>query len=89
MRTDIIRGEIRRMLKQSPFRAFVLNLENGDKITIEHPENIAFDPGINGTASGSQDFYVISRALRFFGSFEAVSGIVLLEQEGETDVEAQ
>lgn len=81
MRTELIRGEVQRLLKQVPFRPFVLVLENGNRIAIEHPENIAFDPATNGTG-GSADFYVISGNLRLFSTFEAVSTAVLLD-EGE------
>ena len=44
MRADSIRSEVRRMVRQAPFRPFVLSMENGDRISIGHPENIAFDP---------------------------------------------
>ena len=63
MQTDVLQVEIRRLLRAVPFRPFVICLENGDRILIEHPENIAFDPGTNGSP-GSSDFYVISRGLR-------------------------
>jgi hypothetical protein len=43
MRTEVIRTEIQRLLRQAPFRPFALNLENEDRIVIEHLENIAFD----------------------------------------------
>jgi hypothetical protein len=77
-RTEVVRGEVIRLLRQTPFRPFALNLENGDRIIIEHPENIAFDPG-NGSAPGSQEFYVISQRLRVFSSFEAVSSVALVD----------
>ena len=83
MRTDVIRTETLRLIRQVPFQPFVLNLENGDRITIEHPENIAFDPGTNGTGGGSSDFYVLSRRLRFYGPFEAVTSVALLDTGGE------
>ena len=44
MRADAIRAEVIRMIHQAPFRRFVLSMENGDRVTIGHPENIAFDP---------------------------------------------
>jgi hypothetical protein len=84
MRTDLVRNEVLRLMRQAPFRPFVLNLENGDRVNIEHPENIAFDPG-NGAQPGLADFYVISGALRVFGSFEAVSSVALLDTGGQTD----
>ena len=78
MRTEVIRGELQRLLRQAPFRPFALNLENGDRIVIEHPENIAFDPAANG-AAGSTDFYVISSRLRVFGTFDAVTSVALVD----------
>jgi len=44
MRSESIRDEVARMVRQAPFRPFVLSMENGDRVTIGHPENIAFDP---------------------------------------------
>ena len=82
MRTDLVRAEGRRLLRQVPFRPFLLNMENGDRILIEHPENIAFDPS-NGTAKGSGDFYVLSGPLRFFGTFDAVTSVALAEKAEE------
>ena len=78
MRIEVVRSELRRLLRQVPFRPFALNLENGDRIIIEHPENIAFDPGADGSA-GSSDFYVIARTLRVFSTFEAVTSVALID----------
>jgi hypothetical protein len=58
----------------------MLNMENGDRISIGHPENIAFDPGTNGSGDGSLDFYVISGKLRVFGTLEAVTSVALMER---------
>ena len=70
MRADSVRAEVIRMVHQAPFRPFVLSMENGDRGTIGHPENIAFDP-----EGESSDFYVISGRVRLFGTFEAVSSV--------------
>ncbi len=83
MRTEVVRVEVGRLLAQVPFRPFALNLENGDRIVFEHPENIAFDPGADGSA-GSPDFYVISRSLRVYGTFEAVTSVALVDTGEET-----
>ncbi len=79
MRTDVLQVEIRRLLRAVPFRPFVLNLENGDRIAIEHPENIAFDPATNGSP-GSSEFYVISGGLRLFSTFEAITSVALADE---------
>ncbi len=34
-RTELIREEVTRFIRQQPFRPFALNLENGDRIIIE------------------------------------------------------
>lgn len=70
MRSDDIRAEVGRMVHQAPFRPFILNMEKGDRVSIGHPENIAFDP-----EGESRDFYVISGRVRFFGTFDAVSRV--------------
>ena len=78
MRTEVIQTAIRTLLRQVPFQPFALNIENGDRILIEHPENIAFDPGDNGSPPGSK-FSVVSRQIFFIGAFEAVSSVALLD----------
>lgn len=78
MRTDLIRPEVQRLLESRPFAPFILTMENGDRITIEHPENIAFDP----TAEGVGEFYVITKRIRVFSTFEAVTGVARAEDGG-------
>ncbi len=70
MRADVIRAEVIRMVRRVPFRPFVLSMENGDRVTIGHPENIAFEP-----EGESEDFYVMSGGVRLFGAFDAVSSV--------------
>ncbi len=74
--------EVQRLIHQAPFRPFALSMENGDRIIIEHPENIAFDPTADGFG-GSLDFYVISGRLRVFSTFEAVTSVALVDRGGE------
>jgi hypothetical protein len=77
-RVDSIRAGIQRLIRSAPFRRFILNLENGDRAVIEHPENIAFDP----EPGGAEDFYVISGPLRLYSTFNAVSSIALADRDG-------
>ena len=79
-RVDSIRSEVQRLIRAVPFRKFVVAMENGDRVLIEHPENIAFDP----VTSGSEDFYVISGKLRVFSTFGAVTAVGLADK-GETN----
>jgi hypothetical protein len=80
-RLDAIRTEVQRMVRAVPFRPFALNLENGDRVIIEHPENIAFDPGTSNGTGGSSDFYVISAQLRLFSTFAAVTSVAVLDHD--------
>lgn len=78
MRTDIIKSEVRRLLRQAPFQPFAFHLENGDQIVIEHPENIAFDPS-DGGATVSPEFHVVSSSLRYVSTFEAVTSVAMID----------
>jgi len=80
MRADAIRNEFRRLVRAVPFRKFVLILESGDRLLIEHPENIAFDH--EGKDPGGDEFYVLTGRLRFFGTFVAVSSVALADRDG-------
>jgi len=79
-RVEAVRSEIQRLLRTAPFRSFALILENGDRVIIEHPENIAFDPPSSEGVGGSEDFYVISNKLRLFSTFSAVTSVALLDR---------
>ena len=79
-RVDDIRAEIHRLIRAVPFRRFILILESGDRVLIEHPENIAFDP--NGREPGADEFYVITGRIRLISTFGAVSSIALADQSG-------
>lgn len=83
MRVEIIKTEVQRLLRQVPFRQFALNLENGDRVIIEHPENIAFDPIGRNELNGSPEFHVISSSLRYVSTFEAVTSVAVLDQGEE------
>jgi hypothetical protein len=77
---DAVRSEVQRLLRAVPFRPFALNLENGDRVMIEHPENIAFNPASGNGTGASDEFYVISNQLRLFSTFAAVASVALLDR---------
>lgn len=79
-RVEAIRNEIHRLVHAVPFRKFVMILESGDRILIEHPENIAFDP--EAKEPGGDEFYVLTGRIRFFGTFGAISSIALADRDG-------
>jgi hypothetical protein len=76
-RVEAIRSEVQRLVRATPFHPFALNLENGDRVVVAHPENIAFDPGAKEGANGWDDFCVISNGLRLFS---AVTSVALVDR---------
>jgi hypothetical protein len=72
---NMIRAEVRRLVRCVPFRPFSLNMENGDRVVIKHAENIAFDP----SDAARPDFAVVSSDGPYHSSFAAVSSIALLD----------
>jgi hypothetical protein len=78
---DVIRSEIQRLLRAVPFHPFALSLEDGTRVLIEHPENIAFSPASEEGKGGSEDFYVLSNQLRLYSTFGAVTSVALLNHE--------
>jgi hypothetical protein len=87
MQVELIRSELQRLLRQVPFRPFVLTLQGGERVVIEHPENIAFDP----RPGASTDFYVLTGSVRLFSTFEAVSsaGALASLQSGNSEQPVQ
>lgn len=83
MRSELVRAEVLRLVRQQPFLPFLLNMENGDRVLIEHPENIAFVPDSvssgNGSGKGLPDFVVLSHRLRYYGVFEAVTAVSMAD----------
>ncbi len=79
-RVDTVRTEIQRLIRSVPFRPFALTLENGDRVIIAHPENIAFEPVSEKGTGGSEDFYILSKKLRLYSTFEAVTSVAVLDR---------
>ena len=77
MRAEFVRSEVARMVRLAPFQPFVLSMENGARVTIGHPENIAFDPD-----GDTPDFYVISGQIRLFSTFQAVTNVATADSVG-------
>jgi hypothetical protein len=84
MKVELVRAELQRLLRQSPFRAFAITLKGGERAIIEHPENVAWDP----RPGSSTDFYVLTGSLRLFSTFGDVSSMAILSGGGEVPGEA-
>ena len=84
MKLELIRSEIQRLLKQTPFRPFAITFVGGEQAIIEHSENVAFDP----RPGSSSDFYVLTGSLRLFNTFDVVSSVAILSGSGTVPGEA-
>lgn len=71
-RVEVIRDQLIDLVRVVPFERFVITLENGDQVNVEHPENIAFDPDDEGTPY----LHVISGGAAWLGSLDAVTGFI-------------
>lgn len=69
--------EIRKLAKARPFRAFEIRVENGEKYTIPHPENIFITDQIMVT--------VDENGRSVFIAPEAVSTLCLVESHKKVD----
>jgi hypothetical protein len=76
-RVEDIRVQIRELMRTVPFQRFVLNMENGDRVLVEHPENIAFDPVPNSRRSALS---VITGEVQLYNSLDAVSSVVIKDR---------
>jgi hypothetical protein len=72
MSANETRAQIARLIQQRPFERFVINLDNGDRVTVEHPETIAYDP-----TGASLRFSVLTGGLVIIGNFDSVTSITL------------
>ena len=70
-RTNTARADLVHFCRAVPFRPFAVNLENGDRVIVEHPENIAFD----GAETGDDWLLLVSDGLRHFTSLSAVTSV--------------
>ncbi|MBW3541672.1 MAG: hypothetical protein KY476_15495 [Planctomycetes bacterium] len=75
IRSQSVRLRVQEILREAPFRPFILCMENGDRVAVEHPENIAFFPGDENADTGPDDFYVTTGRMWYYGTFDAVTSI--------------
>ena len=67
--------------KRLPFRPFAVLFESGDKVIVEHPENIAFD-----VVNPKRDYiFILSDKMRYSGPMSAITSLAELDH-GELDL---
>ncbi|HVS70170.1 MAG TPA: hypothetical protein VHQ47_02830 [Phycisphaerae bacterium] len=78
-RNPSIRARLSQLVNAVPFRRFVLILESGDRLLIEHPENIAFDPTDGRKAQ--DDLLILTRRTVVISTIDAVTGIAFDDRQ--------
>ncbi|MEM8865424.1 MAG: hypothetical protein AAGF31_07740 [Planctomycetota bacterium] len=79
MRTDVIRSEILRLIESRPYQPFEINIENGDRIVVEHPENIAMGPE-DATDRFANRVHVIGHQVMICTTLDAISTVAEIDQ---------
>jgi len=80
MRTEVMRTEIMRLLERRPFLPFEINIENGDRVVVEHPENLAMGAGNNEGKFSSRVHVLGSSDVIFCTTFEAISSVAEIDR---------
>jgi hypothetical protein len=79
MKAEAVRKQVFDLLKKRPFNPFMLTLDSGEQVLIEHPENFAYDPAPDSSADRSR-FSVVTKRLITYGTFDAVSSVACLDE---------
>jgi len=80
VRSETIRNELIRMLRQQPYQPVEINIENGDRLVVEHPENISFNPDPkNPKHPNANRFHVVNGDILYVSTFDAVSSVVEID----------
>jgi hypothetical protein len=66
----MMRAEIIRLLRASPFRPFAIITDSGHHIVIRHPENVAYDP-VTETA----DCYALADGIMHILPWEKITSV--------------
>jgi hypothetical protein len=75
-RANTTRDELIRVVRARPFEPFAITLENGERVILNHPENIAFDP----EPGGSVRFHVIANNMVTASTLDAITSVTALDR---------
>jgi hypothetical protein len=70
-----MRRRLRDLRRATPFRAFEVVMENGDRLPIEHPLHIGFDP----VEGGNDTAYIYTPKSFYKARLNAVTAAVVLD----------
>lgn len=68
------------MLRRQPFQPIEINIENGDRLIVEHPENISFNPVPTDFKHPNVNrFHVLNGDILYVSTFDAVSSVAEID----------
>lgn len=76
MRAESIRNDLILLMRARPYEKFVLAFEDGDKIIVEHPENVAFDP----VPGSSHRVHIIGSGALRYTTLDAITMVLTLDK---------
>lgn len=82
MRAEAIRNQVLSVLKGRPFNPFVITLDSGQTVLIEHPENFAYHPAPQDSKA-LMHFGVLSEDVLLYSTFDAITSVGLLDRRPE------
>ena len=74
-RVETNRAQMKHLYNCRPFQNFAINLENGDRVVVEHPENLAFDPN----DGGRDGFILLTAQIRYYSTFSSITSLAVLD----------
>ena len=74
-KAEVHRRTVTELVRRNPFHPFFLALEDGNRLSVNHPENIAFGAG-EGDEPATLSFYVVAGGNFMRSTFDAVTAIV-------------
>ena len=80
MRTQTVRDEIIANLHRTPFEPFVIGLESGERVAVEHPENVAYNPTADVESKPGRRLVIVAGEVSMFTTFDAVTSITFIDK---------
>jgi hypothetical protein len=81
-RVEEVRLQLKNLLDAAPFRPFIIRLENGEQVRVEHPENIAYSLSPWPSGKVRQAFYVLTEEGEVRSNLGAITSLFVADEAG-------
>ena len=79
-RTATVREQVNQFVHARPLHRFMIILENGTQLLVEHPECVAFNPALSEGDRGWDKFSVIADGMFSYCTFDGVTSVNVLDR---------